>query len=90
MVSVSQPLQRFLIGSVSRTILRTRIKPIWICGPQSFARDASLRNLGTVQEFNWKDKEVGSGDNYETCYLLDGNDVIISDTYDEDNDNSNT
>ncbi len=35
MVSVSQPLQRFLIGSVSRTILRTRIKPIWICGPQS-------------------------------------------------------
>jgi hypothetical protein len=57
---------------------------------QSFARDASLRNLGTVQEFNWKDKEVGSGDNYETCYLLDGNDVIISDTYDEDNDNSNT
>lgn len=35
MVSVSQPLQRFLIGSVSRSILRTRIKPIWICGPQS-------------------------------------------------------
>lgn len=34
MVSVSQPLQRFLIGSVSRSILRTRIKPIWICGPQ--------------------------------------------------------
>ncbi len=40
MVSVSQPLQRFLVGSVSRTILRTRIKPIWICGPQSLDRSS--------------------------------------------------
>jgi nucleotide-binding universal stress UspA family protein len=34
MASVSNPTQRFLLGSVSRSILRTRIKPIWICGPQ--------------------------------------------------------
>jgi len=55
----------------------------------SFVENESLRNLGTIQEFKWKDKEIGSDDNYETWYLLDGNDVIYSDTY-EDDDNSNT
>jgi nucleotide-binding universal stress UspA family protein len=33
MVSVSSLMQRLLLGSVSRSILRNRIKPIWICGP---------------------------------------------------------
>lgn len=35
MASVSNSLQRFLVGSVSRSILRDRIiRPVWICGPQ--------------------------------------------------------
>lgn len=35
LVSVSSPMERFFLGSLSRSILRTRLKPMWISGPQA-------------------------------------------------------
>lgn len=40
LTSVSNPLERFLLGSVSYSVLRAKIKPLWICGPQCWSHSA--------------------------------------------------
>jgi nucleotide-binding universal stress UspA family protein len=36
MVTVSGTLQRLLVGSISRFVLKHRKQPLWLCGPQGF------------------------------------------------------
>jgi nucleotide-binding universal stress UspA family protein len=37
MASVSAPMQKFLLGSLSRNVIRDNIRPIWLCGSRCFA-----------------------------------------------------